>query len=274
MPELPEVETVKNGLRELLKLDKASCVIKRAELLRKDIREEIPTIITKRTKNQPLLKIKRKAKYLLFEFHTGTLINHLGMTGSWRFCKTRKEVKLHDHFVLHLASGGLLAFNDPRRFGLVSWIEIGELSPRLEILGPEPLEKEFDAEYLWAKAKKSQAPIKNFLMNQKVVVGVGNIYASEALYLSQIKPQKRSAKVTKKECEELTRNIKKVLRIAIEAGGSTISDFKQAGGESGYFQHQFKVYGRENQPCKNCEAKIKMKVIGGRSSFYCPQCQK
>ena len=274
MPELPEVETVKNGLVELLGVGtRRSPKIVKAVRRRKNIREAIPKQIEKEVVDQKIISLKRRAKYLIFEFRDGFLLNHLGMTGSWRLCK-EDDLKKHDHFLLYFQNGKILAYNDPRRFGVVTWSSNIENHQKMVELGPEPLSDEFNASDFWESSKNSKSSIKAFLMNQKNVVGVGNIYASEALFRAGVRPQRKSHLVSKVEIARVVQESKNVLQEAIKAGGSTISDFKQAGGESGYFQNHFSVYGRKGQGCYVCGTVIKEVKLTGRSSFYCPKCQK
>lgn len=272
MPELPEVETVKNGLKEVLGFSRRKLFVERVKRKRKDLRAPMPAKLESLLPGSELQDIRRRAKYLIFEFPHGYLINHLGMTGVWRSLKGPYEK--HDHFVLGFSSGETLVFNDPRRFGLIDWVEDLEKYKRFQGLGPEPLSDGFDAAFLYPLLKKRKAPVKSVLMDQKIVVGVGNIYASELLYRAGLRPQRRSDKITAAECERIVGKCKEVLREAIAAGGSTISDFQNAGGESGYFQHQFRVYGHAGKPCLQCRKPILMKMLGGRSSFYCSSCQK
>ncbi|MGB0452483.1 MAG: bifunctional DNA-formamidopyrimidine glycosylase/DNA-(apurinic or apyrimidinic site) lyase [Bacteriovoracaceae bacterium] len=269
MPELPEVETVKRGLEEILG---TKAVIKKIKVLNPKLRFPVPSEVSKLIKNAPIQKLSRRAKYLFFELDKYVLSSHLGMTGTWRiYADDRKK---HDHVEIHLEDGRVLVYADPRKFGLFEFFKKSEDYHRLGHLGPEPLSDEFNSEYLWEKTRKKQVAIKNLIMNQEIVVGVGNIYASEALFLTGVRPTRKSGKITKKECEELVIHIKSVLDKAIQAGGSTISDFKKAGGDAGYFQHSFKVYGREKEACSVCSTTIKNTTIGGRSSFWCPSCQK
>lgn len=272
MPELPEVETVKEGLKEILSPGEVICEIR---FLRKDLRDEMPREIPSLFKGAMIQRLERRAKYINIYTDKGVLISHLGMTGTWRVLE-EPELRKNDHIVIRFRDFSLV-YNDPRRFGIFEYANENELGSykRYKSLGPEPLDgKEFHLDYLWEKSRKRDVPIKNFIMDQKVVVGVGNIYAVEALFLSGIRPTRRLSKVSKFEMSLLIKNIIKVLKAAIKSGGSTISDFKQAGGESGYFQHHFKVYDREKEECQVCGAVIKKLTQAGRSSFYCPSCQK
>ncbi|MCO4792361.1 MAG: bifunctional DNA-formamidopyrimidine glycosylase/DNA-(apurinic or apyrimidinic site) lyase [Bacteriovoracaceae bacterium] len=269
MPELPEVETVKRGLEEILG---ANPVIKSIKVLNPKLRFPVPKALQTKVKNQKILAVKRRAKYLIFELKDFILYSHLGMTGTWRVFENDR--KKHDHIEIILKDGRKLTYCDPRKFGLFEYTKKDEDYHRLDHLGPEPLGTEFSFDYLWQRSRKKEVAIKNFIMDQKIVVGVGNIYAVESLFLSGIRPTRKTKNITKKECEFLIKNIKDTLKKAINAGGSTISDFKQAGGDSGYFQHRFNVYGKSEHPCPRCKNFLKNTVLGGRSSVWCPGCQK
>lgn len=275
MPELPEVETVRRGLEQTLKHQniKIEKVITSAHQLR----FPYPQNFKKNLQNHTLLGVKRRAKYLVISTSGPELISHLGMTGSWRFEKGVEHSKTHDHVRLFLSNGMTLVYHDPRRFGFVDLIAPKELAQSrwFEHLGPEPLDDDsFTAEYLFAKSRKKHVAVKVFLMDQKVVVGVGNIYASEALFRSGIRPNRPAHKLKISDCEALRTSIQEILLEAIEAGGSTIRDYVSSKGESGYFQKQFSVYGRAGEPCHKCGSKILSAVMGGRSTFWCRKCQK
>lgn len=273
MPELPEVEIVKKGLQGIIG---KNTLIEKIELKRKDLRFPIPRKLITFVKNKKIKTIKRRAKYLLFELEDDfIIISHLGMTGIWRKLEGDKLIK-HDHIILHCSGDLKLVYNDPRRFGILDYSLKSKLTKHklFSHLGPEPLDKIFDFTYLYEKTRNKQSSIKNLIMNQEIVVGVGNIYAAEALFNSKIKPQRKAKTITKKECELLVKEIKTVIDNAIKVGGSSISDFKNIDGDLGYFQHNFKVYGRDGAPCKICESILLKKIIGGRSSVYCPTCQK
>lgn len=273
MPELPEVETVRSELEDLLL---GRPVIEQVKLMREDIRFPIPKDLPRKLKGQPITSVRRRAKYLLFETPRGILLSHLGMTGSWRVFVAGEDAK-HDHCYVILRDGRWLAFRDPRRFGLIDFIENGMQGshPRLKDLGPEPLDRsEFHEEYLYLTSRKRRAAVKVFLMDQRVVVGVGNIYASEALFRSGVRPQKAAGQLTKDECRRLVASIRGLLEEAIRAGGSSIRDYRKAGGEEGGFQNFHKVYGRDRQPCVVCGALIRSEVLGGRSTYWCPKCQR
>ena len=272
MPELPEVETVRVGLSEIL----AACpVIKRVILNRADIRFLIPPDLPVRLKGQPIIGVRRRAKYLLFETPRVIILSHLGMTGSWRLAPPGDET-IHDHCYIEFEDGRRLAFRDPRRFGMLDLVELGDEMghPRLRDLGPEPLDEiEFTAAALFRASRGRKVSIKVFVMDQKVVVGVGNIYASEALFRARIRPTRAAGRLTLKEAETLVLAIRDILRTAILAGGSTIRDFKAATGSTGYFQQSHQVYERKGEPCRACGAPIKTKAVGGRSTYWCACCQ-
>ncbi len=274
MPELPEVENVRLSLAKILTPETE---IIEATLRRKDIRFKVPPALVAKIKNKSIIQIRRRAKYLLFDFANGTMLNHLGMTGSWRLLQASEEFGIHDHFFLKLSTQQTLVFRDPRRFGMLDFFETKKEAqhPRLKDLGPEPLDEgKFSHEYLFQKTRKRQTPIKTFIMNQKNVVGVGNIYASEALFNSKISPFKKASKLTSEETGRLRIAIFEILKKAIELGGSSIRDFVSGDGAYGSFQNQFSVYARQKQNCKICKTVIKMKVQTGRSTFWCPKCQK
>lgn len=273
MPELPEVETVRAGLAKLL--GKRSSIA-RVQLTRGDLREPIPKSLAKRLAGQPIIAVRRRAKYLLIDTPVVTLLCHLGMTGTWRVAPPGTE-RNHDHCYLHLADGRRLAFRDPRRFGLLDLVEPGgEASHRaLRSLGPEPLDVTgFTVDHLVAACRGRKQAIKPLIMDQRIVVGVGNIYAAEALFRAGIRPGRAAGRVPRAALATLVQAIRTILTAAIAAGGSTISDFRQAGGASGYFQHRFQVYDRAGQSCNVCSATLRGMVLGGRASVWCPRCQR
>lgn len=272
MPELPEVETVRRGLEELLK---DHPVLAKVELKRADLRDPIPAKKVRSLVGQPISAIERRAKYLLLHTPKGSLLSHLGMTGTWRLAKKGDE-RDHDHIYLHFENGLRLAYRDPRRFGIFDFVAFGKEMehPKLKILGHEPLSETFTGSVLWQQLRGKMVPIKVAIMDQKIVVGVGNIYASEALFRAGIRPTTKAFKVSREKCELLVKVIREVLIEAIAAGGSSISDFAQASGESGYFQHRFKVYDREGLPCVKCGALVRAENLGGRATYWCPHCQK
>jgi formamidopyrimidine-DNA glycosylase len=292
MPELPEVETVRRGLAPFLE----GARIDKVTLNRKDLRFPFPRGFRQALEGQTILSVSRRAKYLLFHLSSGkTWLGHLGMTGAFRFVEGRfKEPsryyepaidEKHDHVVIaltHPKKGGLtLVYSDARRFGFMDLFE-GEVSPFLEGLGPEPLGNAFNAEEMAQRFKGKSAPMKAALLDQRVVAGLGNIYVSEALWRAHIRPTTKAGKLVLKSgkptprLDLLAQSVRDVLNDAIAAGGSTLRDFRAADGASGYFQHRFDVYDRENEPCHTpgCTGRIKRIVQSGRSTFYCPVCQK
>jgi formamidopyrimidine-DNA glycosylase len=271
MPELPEVETVKKGLELLLTKQQVIIEISKSS---KKLRNSLSLRQLSQVKNQKILKIFRKAKYIIFELSDYYIISHLGMTGSWRI---EDEQRKHDHIKIHLNDRRILTYNDPRRFGVFDIIKkMDWLSDsRFTHLGIDPvLESQFNGNYLFKITRKSKKPIKNFIMDQSQIVGVGNIYASESLYLAGIHPMTQAFRLSEMSCHRITEAIKETLFNAIECGGTTISDFRQAGGSKGYFQNLLLVYGRENKACNFCNSLIESQMLGGRNTFWCPKCQK
>jgi formamidopyrimidine-DNA glycosylase len=269
MPELPEVENVKLSLEGL---GAQGQVFAKVELRRKDLRTRMQPEMAKKLAGQTVREIRRRAKFLLFETDEYVVLSHLGMTGSWRQIK-EEEYEKHDHVVFHFKSGLTLVFNDPRRFGVLEILRKPANSKWLNHLGREPLAEDFSAEYLFSESRRIKAPVKNFIMDQKRVVGVGNIYASEALFRAAIKPTRQAGKITKAEAVRLVKAIKTVLLEAIAAGGSTIRDYKNGNGESGQFQQRFAVYGRAGEKCVRCGGTVKSKFLAGRNTYWCPSCQ-
>ena len=275
MPELPEVETVCRGLAPVL----VGQVIVQVDVRRKDLRQPFPKGLKTRVESTQVTHITRRAKYIQIHLDSDdVLVIHLGMSGRIVFHPRDYKPQTHDHFILHLRDGQQIVLNDPRRFGIVDLVSVDDLESHklFSHLGPEPLSNGFSGPVLSAALQGKKAAIKQVIMDQTVVVGVGNIYASEALFLAGIHPEKAAGKVTPAKAEELVTAIKKVLQKAIKAGGSTLRDHRQANGELGYFQHSFSVYDREGQVCQTCAGTkpIKRIVQGGRSTFYCPGCQK
>jgi len=279
MPELPEVETTKAGIAPHIQDQSITKLLVRESKLRWPIPDELPRL----AKNQTVLNVRRRAKYLLIDIGSaktntikGTIIIHLGMSGSLRVLKDDIPAAIkHEHFDICFSNGVVLRYTDPRKFGACLWQDAKETENKLlDHLAPEPLSDEFNLEYLFAKSRKRQAAIKTFIMDQKFVVGVGNIYASESLFLSGINPQKAAGKVTKAKFEVLIKCIKEVLAKAIKDGGTTLKDFTGSDGKPGYFAQQLRVYGRAGEPCLTCKKPIKQITQGQRSTFYCPTCQK
>lgn len=279
MPELPEVETVGRGLSKSI-LNKR---ITRVELNRPDLRAPLPKDLTKRITGQSIREIKRRAKYLLLRTNGGeTILLHLGMSGRVTTGKDSGTREKHDHVALHFTGGTVLLFNDPRRFGRLDLMKTGdeEKHPLLRHLGPEPLDKSFTAKILGERLKGKKTAIKLALLDQTVVAGIGNIYASEALFWAGISPTRPAGQITGARAEKLVPAIKKVLNAAIKAGGSSLRDYRQASGELGYFQHKFAVYDKAAKPCPGCTCDwketggIRQSVLGGRSTFYCSTRQR
>lgn len=271
MPELPEVETTCKGISPHITNNKITKVIVR----NRSLRWPIPTGLNKKLINQKVTSVIRRAKYLLIKTEAGTLIVHLGMSGSLRILSSNEAVEKHDHFEVQFKDGLCLRLRDPRRFGCVLWTKDDPLKHKLLVnLGPEPLDKGFNAELLFERSRKRKTTIKQFIMDAKIVVGVGNIYASESLFLAGISPKRLAGKITKKNAYDLTIAIKKILKQAIKQGGTTLKDFRSSDGKPGYFQQKLKVYDRKDKPCIKCKKPIKHITLGQRSTFYCPNCQK
>lgn len=269
MPELPEVEVSRMGISPHLVGQVIQSLTFRTPKLRWDIPAEL-----KRLEGETIQSISRRAKYLLIETNAGTAIVHLGMSGSLRVLDADFPAAKHDHVDLKLTNGKILRYNDPRRFGAWLWCAPGESHKVLEGSGPEPLTDDFNAQYISEKAKKRTLALKQFIMDNKVVVGVGNIYANEALFTSRIHPLRPANKVSLTEWQVLTENIKSVLATAIEQGGTTLKDFAQADGKPGYFAQELQVYGKAGKECPNCQSLIEEQKIGQRNTFFCGECQK
>ena len=269
MPELPEVETTRRGLEPLITDKKILSV----HIYKKKLRWEIPSHLKNTLKNQTILGISRRAKYLLVQFEQGQLIMHLGMSGSIRVISSSEPIKKHEHFELKLDNSTSLRFHDPRRFGSVLWQKPNETISLLKNLGPEPLSYEFDDNSLFKSSIGKSKNIKTFIMDSNIVVGVGNIYASESLFLAKISPKRQAGKTSKKRLIILTESIKNVLSDAINNGGTTLNDFSNVDGNPGYFSQVLNVYGRDNMPCVSCSGKIKRIVQNQRATYYCPKCQ-
>tara|TARA_R110002110_G_scaffold205066_7_gene416986 strand:- start:108160 stop:108972 length:813 start_codon:yes stop_codon:yes gene_type:complete len=270
MPELPEVETTRRGVEPHSRGLRVTELRVREARLRWPVPSELPSLLQGAT----LEAVERRAKYLLFRTQRGTLLVHLGMSGSLRVVDANEQPGRHDHIDIVMESGSCLRFNDPRRFGCFLWIAPDEEHPLLGHLGPEPLSEAFDGAYLYHRARGRRGPIKNFIMDGKVVVGVGNIYANEALFLSGIRPQRAAGRISLRRYEVLAANIKQVLTSAITQGGTTLRDFVGGDGKPGYFAQQLFVYGRAGQPCKRCDELLRELRLGQRSSVYCVTCQR
>jgi len=271
VPELPEVETTRRGISPLLEGRRVSTVNIRNPNLRQPIQIGLP----QRLAGQKLQIVERRAKYLLFRFEVGTLIVHLGMSGSLRVTEPMTSFRKHDHVEIVFDSAFCLRLHDPRRFGLVLWTEEPpQRHPLLRYLGPEPWDERFNGDYLHTSARRRRAAVKNFIMNNRIVVGVGNIYASEALHRAKVHPNRAAGRISNLRYNAIVLSVREVLKEAVDLGGTTLRDFVQSDGEPGYFRVQLRVYGRKGEPCACANGVIRQVVIGQRSSFYCPHCQR
>lgn len=270
MPELPEVETTRRGVAPHVINRRVTRVVIREPRLRWPVPPDLP----ERLAGQVVLAVERRAKYLLFHTATGSLLVHLGMSGSLRLVSPDQAPAKHDHFDINLTEGKTLRYNDPRRFGCCLWLEPDELHPLLVNLGPEPLAEAFDGRYLYRRARGRKGAVKSFLMDQKIVVGVGNIYANEALFFAGIRPDRAAGRISLARYEALAEKVKYVLTSAISQGGTTLRDFVGGDGKPGYFAQQLYAYGREGLPCKVCEGPLRELRISQRSTVYCVTCQR
>lgn len=276
MPELPEVETVKNALAPHLEGQFIKSISFYTERLRQFLDVDL---FNKTFSGKQITRLKRRSKYLIFEFdHQKWILSHLGMTGSWRLCPAREERKKHEHISILLDDGQDLRYCDPRRFGefrIISAPTNRDNDPQaLAHLGPEPFHEAYSQAYLWDLSRNKTKPVKNFIMDPKTVCGIGNIYASETLFRCGVSPLRKAQKLKKKDCLNLVVESQKVLKSAIAAGGTTIIDFQAPDGSEGWFHQELNVYGRAGEKCQICDKSIKRVVQAGRSSFYCPGCQK
>jgi formamidopyrimidine-DNA glycosylase len=283
MPELPEVETVRRGLAPVME----GVVITRADVNRPDLRWPFPARMAERLTGQRVEQLRRRSKYVLANLTSGeTLLIHLGMSGRMlisgdplgQFVHEHPAAEKHDHVVFHMASGARITFNDPRRFGAMDLMDTARESEHklLAVLGPEPLGNDFYDKILVDAFKGRNTPVKSALLDQRIVAGLGNIYVCETLFRASISPKRKAGRIAAARVAAMVPIIRDVLSEAIDAGGSSLKDFRQADGELGYFQHSFDVYGREGEACKRegCGGIIARVVQSGRSSFYCPQCQR
>jgi formamidopyrimidine-DNA glycosylase len=271
MPELPEVETTRRGVDPHVAGRKIVSLTVHEPRLRWRVPDTLPAELA----GQRVRQTSRRAKYLLFELESGTLLLHLGMSGSLRVLPAETPRITHDHFDLLLDSGLTLRFNDPRRFGSLHYTTSDPAQhPLLARLAPEPLDGAFDTDYLWRITRKRQVAIKQLLMNSTLVVGVGNIYASEALFRARIRPMRAARSLSRAEVAKLARAVRSVLNMAIRKGGTTLRDYVGADGNPGYFRQKLYVYERAGKPCRVCGTPIKQLTQGQRSTYYCPRCQK
>lgn len=271
MPELPEVETTKRGLAPHVEGKRIAGVTIRNPAMR----WPVPGNLSSEISGSLLERISRRAKYLLLDCGRGSLILHLGMSGSLRYLEKDEPPGKHDHFDLCFEDGSLVRFRDPRRFGAVLWEKGDPAShPLLVHLGVEPFDPAFSGKLLHARSRGKQVSVKQFLMDNRIVVGVGNIYANESLFRSGVSPRISAGKIGESRYERLAAEIRKTLLEAIAAGGSSLRDFVDSSGNPGYFQQDYFVYGRTDAPCRKCSSPIRQVRQGQRSSFYCPKCQK
>lgn len=270
MPELPEVETTRRGIAPYLEGQRVERVIVRERRLRWPIPEDLDV----RLSGQRIVSVERRAKYLLLGAETGTLISHLGMSGSLRLVESGTPASRHEHVDIELASGMALRYTDPRRFGAMLWSLAPLEHELLRNLGPEPLTDAFAGQRLFELSRGRSMAVKPFIMDNAVVVGVGNIYASEALFAAGIDPRKPAGSISKARYLRLAEEIKRILAIAIERGGTTLRDFVGGDGQPGYFQQELFVYGRGGEFCKVCGSTLREIRLGQRASVYCPRCQR
>ena len=276
MPELPEVETTRRGLAPHLEGRR----IKAVTLRRPDLRWPIPREVGDLLPTSTIRAVRRRAKYLLMDTGVGTAIWHLGMSGSMRVLPADTPVAAHDHVDLLLgparrkAAPQVLRFNDPRRFGCLLWQAPGQTHALLRGLGPEPLEEGFDGDYLFARSRGRSAPVKAFLMDQKIVVGVGNIYAAEALFAAGVSPLREAGKVSRERYARIAGEIRRILAYAIERGGTTLRDFLSPDGAPGYFEQELSAYGRGGEPCPRCGRPLKHAMLAQRATVWCGHCQR
>jgi len=270
MPELPEVETTRRGITPFLLGQTVTAVTVRQRRLRWPIPLELDQALPGQTINA----VNRRAKYLSLHTAAGTVLVHLGMSGSLRIVEHDTRWKKHDHVGFELSSGQCLRLHDPRRFGAVLWSSAPlEQHPLLHHLGPEPLGNHFNGPYLYEQSRQRRSAVKLFIMDGRIVVGVGNIYANEALFLAGIDPRRAAGRIALARYEKLAEAIRHVLQEAIAQGGTTLRDFVGGQGEPGYFKQSLRVYDRQNLPCVNCQAPLRLVKLGQRATYYCPHCQ-
>lgn len=271
MPELPEVETTRRGLAPVLE----GRTIARVVVRDRRLRWRLPAGFEAAVEGCRVREVARRAKYLLIGTDRGTLLVHLGMSGSLRVVDPALPAKPHDHVDLVLDSGRCVRFNDPRRFGSLHFVAGDPLAhPLLRALGPEPLSGAFDADYLYRRTRRRRVAIKQLLMNAAIVVGVGNIYASEALFRARVRPQRAAGRLSRAEVARIVAAVRRVLGAAIKVGGTTLRDYVNAEGSPGYFRQKLYVYERAGEPCRVCRTPIRQRVQGQRSTYWCPTCQR
>ena len=269
MPELPEVETTKRGIEPYLKEQFIQKILIRNNKLRIPLNKNL----TKEIINTDIKEIKRRAKYIIVDFINGySVVIHLGMTGNLRVSKKIKYLK-HDHIIFNLSSGNVLIYNDVRRFGLIQIYKTKESFFLLDNNGPDPFEKEANVDYFYDRIKNSNASIKSILLNNKIISGIGNIYASEILFATSISPTRLGKNISYDECKNILKESRKILKMAIKSGGTTLNDYFNAESKPGYFKIQLKVYGRDGEKCQNCKSNISKIIQNNRSTYFCKESQ-
>ena len=270
MPELPEVETTRRGVEPHV----AGRTVRGLTVRDSRLRWPVPDDLEARLVGRRIRRVARRGKYLLFDTAAGSLMVHLGMSGSLRIVDAATPVKNHDHVDIRLGGGGILRYHDPRRFGSILWADVPAEHPLLASLGPEPFDPSFDGAYLRRTSRGRRVAVKLHIMNAGVVVGVGNIYANEALYRAGIDPRRAAGRVAAARYERLADEIRATLAAAIEVGGTTLRDFYGGDGEPGYFRQQLDVYERGGEPCRRCGTAIVRSVLGQRATYFCKRCQR
>ena len=271
VPELPEVETTRRGISDRIR----GCCIEEVVVHNSKLRLPVPGDLDEKLRGARFGETRRRAKYLLLETTAGVLIIHLGMSGSLRIVENEEELRTHDHVIWYMDGGRQLRYHDPRRFGIVTWAgEHPAEHPLLRDLGPEPLEQEDLGELLYDSSRGRRIRLRDFLLDTRVMAGVGNIYANEAAWLAGIRPDRACGRIARERYLRLASAIQDVLTRALVQGGTTLRDFVDPDGEPGYFQHTFEVYRREGEPCSRCEGQIRRAVKGNRSIYFCPGCQR
>ena len=270
MPELPEVETTRRGLVPRIVGRSIRDVVVREPRLR----WPVPRDLGARLRGQVVQSIQRRGKYLLFDCGTGHLLVHLGMSGRLTVVPPDQPLRRHDHVDIAFQGGEVMRFNDPRRFGAVLWVRDPARHALLDRMGVEPFDDAFSGELLHRLARGRRVPVKQFVMDAHIVTGIGNIYANEALFGARIHPARAAGRIARQRYDRLVAEIRDVLRRAIAAGGSSLRDFVRSDGRPGYFQLEYAVYGREGEPCPSCDGPVRSLRHGGRSTFYCPTCQR
>ena len=270
MPELPEVETTRRGISPHVIGKKVSWV----DIRQDQLRWPVSPGLAQHLAGLIIRDVDRRAKYLLFITDHGRLMMHLGMSGSLRIMSRTVEPGKHDHVDIGFDDGSVLRYRDPRRFGSMFWLQDGDSHTLLDNLGPEPLSDEFNGHYLYQQSRQRRTAVKMFLMNSRIVVGVGNIYANEALFQAGIRPDRSAMRISEQRYQRLADAVRKVLTEAISAGGTTLRDFVREDGSPGYFHMQLTVYGRRNEPCVQCRHPLKEIRLSGRSTIFCQHCQR